>query len=76
MPHKTSKNQKLVAVFLLGFAFFNYPLLQIFNKPTTVFGIPVLYVYIFLVWLILILLTINIIESFKSKPQNQLGNKG
>jgi hypothetical protein len=43
--------QRLAAAFLLGCLLFNYPLLAIFNKTVAVLGIPVLYAYIFCVWL-------------------------
>ena len=54
--------QRLVAVFLLGCLLFNYPLLALFNKAAAVFGMPVLYAYIFLAWLGLILLVAAIVE--------------
>ncbi|NJL14622.1 MAG: hypothetical protein HC913_17545 [Microscillaceae bacterium] len=38
----------MAALFLL---LFNYPLLSIFNKPTYVQEIPLLYVYVFGLWL-------------------------
>ncbi len=41
------KSQRLVALFLLGVLLFNYPLLALFNRAGDAFGIPVLYVYIF-----------------------------
>jgi hypothetical protein len=40
----------LVAVFLLAGVLFNYPILSLFNSDATVFGIPVLYVFVFLAW--------------------------
>ena len=42
--------QWLVAVFMLGVALFNYPLLSLFNTRAIVFGIPLLYVFIFVAW--------------------------
>jgi hypothetical protein len=42
--------QWLIAVFILGGVLFNYPILSLFNAPAILFGIPVLYVYIFLAW--------------------------
>lgn len=54
--------QRLAAVFLLGWLLFNYPVLALFNKAAAVFGIPVLYAYIFIVWLGLIALIALIIE--------------
>ncbi len=48
------KAQRLVALCLLGLLLFNYPILALFNVPATVFGIPVLYAYIFAAWSLLI----------------------
>jgi hypothetical protein len=41
---------------------FSYPLLSIFNSDGTVFGIPVLYAYLFGAWALLIVLAILIVE--------------
>jgi hypothetical protein len=46
--------ERLVALALLGFLLFNYPLLAIFSTDTTVFGVPVLYAYLFASWALLI----------------------
>jgi hypothetical protein len=48
------KNQRLAALFLLGVLLFNYPLLALFNRATLVAGVPLLYVYIFGAWALLI----------------------
>ena len=62
MFKSTFKNQRLVAVFLLGVALFNYPLLALFDRAAGVFGIPVLYAYIFGAWAVLIGLLALVIE--------------
>lgn len=54
--------QRLAALFLLGCALFNYPLLALFNRPAWVFGIPLLYVFLFGGWLALIVLMALAIE--------------
>ena len=48
--------QRLVALFLFGCLLFNFPLLAVFNRDVDVFGIPLLYAYIFGAWLLLIAL--------------------
>lgn len=48
------KTQRLVALFVLGNLLFNYPLLELFNRPALPGGIPVLYVYVFAAWALLI----------------------
>jgi hypothetical protein len=55
-------NSWLVAVFLLGCLLFTYPLLSLFNRDGVVFGIPVLYLYLFAVWAIVIALMIYAAE--------------
>ena len=59
----TMKGARLVAVFLLGVLLFNYPLLALFNRDVSVFGIPLLYAYIFLAWALLIGLLALITEA-------------
>jgi len=62
MARSVIKTQRLVALFLLGVVLFNYPLLALFNRASETFGIPVLYVYIFTAWALLIALLALVIE--------------
>ena len=62
MAHRANRAQRLVALFLLGCLLFSFPLLSIFNSGGTVFGIPVLYAYLFGAWAALIALAIVIVE--------------
>jgi len=55
--------QRLVAIFLLGVALFNWPLLSLFNRQAELFGIPLLYLYLFGSWLVLIVLMAVVIEG-------------
>jgi hypothetical protein len=48
------KSERLVALALLGFLLFNYPLLSLFSTEGSVLGIPVLYAYLFASWGLLI----------------------
>jgi hypothetical protein len=51
-----TKRQRFVALCMLGMVLFNYPVLALFNVPGTLFGVPVLYAYIFIAWAVLIAL--------------------
>jgi len=62
MPKSSRKGQQLVGLFLLGCLLFNYPLLALFNVRATVFGIPLLYAYLFAAWALLIALVAFIME--------------
>jgi hypothetical protein len=65
MAHRAIHAQRLVALFVLGCLLFSYPLLSLFNVGGTVAGIPVLYAYLFGVWILLIALMILVIERGK-----------
>lgn len=62
MARPRVKGQRLVALFLLGCLLFNYPLLKLFAREGEVFGIPLLYVYVFSVWALLIGLMALVVE--------------
>ena len=56
MTPKDRKNKRLVGLFLLGCVLLNYPLLSLFNLKTMIFGVPLLFFYLFTGWTLLILL--------------------
>ena len=56
MSEFESKGQRFVALCMLGTVLFNYPILALFNVAGAVFGVPVLYAYIFMAWAALIAL--------------------
>jgi hypothetical protein len=57
------KARRLVALCLLGFLLFNYPLLALFNVAATAFGIPIVYVYIFAAWSLLVAGMAYVVET-------------
>lgn len=50
------RSERTVALFLLGAIATSPPFLAIFALDASVFGVPLLYVYLFVVWAILIAL--------------------
>ena len=50
------KHPRLLGLFLLFLLLFNYPIISIVNQPVLVWGIPLLYLYLFGAWLLMILL--------------------
>ena len=56
------KEQRFVALAMLGMLLFNFPILALFNVPATLFGVPVLYAYIFIAWAALIALMALVAE--------------
>ena len=52
MLRRTARRDRLVGLFILGVVLFNPPVLNLFGG--TVFGLPALYVYLFVVWALII----------------------
>ena len=57
-----SKSQRFVALCMLGMVLFNFPVLALFNVGGTLFGIPLLYAYIFMAWAALVALMALVAE--------------
>jgi hypothetical protein len=51
-----SRRARLVAAAALGGLLFGYPLLAVFDVPARVFGVPVLWAYLFLAWTAVVVL--------------------
>ncbi len=63
MSRPSVTGEGLFFLFLLGVFLFNPPLLSIFDLPLQVFGVPLLYIYLFTCWGVLLLLVAFIIEK-------------
>ncbi|RTZ96766.1 MAG: hypothetical protein DSY90_09565 [Deltaproteobacteria bacterium] len=71
MNSNRSKNASLTAIFFLGVLLLTYPLLSLFDQPLLVFGIPLLYLYLFSVWTGLIVLVIFVTQGILRIRQRQ-----
>jgi hypothetical protein len=49
-------NTRLVVLAALAFGLFNYPLLSVFDVDVIVLGVPLVWLYVFVVWGLLIAL--------------------
>lgn len=63
MPRGPTRNQRFIFLFLTGYVLFNYPLISLFDLPRAVWGIPILYGYLFSVWALLIILVAITVRS-------------
>jgi hypothetical protein len=59
-------SRRLFALFLLGCLLFNYPILSLFNLESFLFGIPLLYFYMFVAWTVLIVMIV-----FVTRPREK-----
>ncbi|MFO7715656.1 hypothetical protein [Desulfosarcina sp.] len=72
MTRDKINGRRLVGLFLLGVLLFNFPLIQLFNRPGLVWGIPVLYLYLFSGWSLIIFLMLTI---SRSRPEPPIANQ-
>ncbi len=76
MTPKSIKRKRLTGLFLLGFLLFNFPIISIFNVPSFVFKIPVLFIYIFSIWAIFIVLIMLLTREDSHRSPNSPGQQG
>ena len=62
MAETERKGPRMIALCMLGCVLFNFPILALFNVPSTLFGVPLLYAYLFLAWALLIALMAWVVE--------------
>jgi len=72
MTRNEIKGRRMVGLFLLGLLLFNFPVLTLFDRAEFIFGIPALYFYLFVSWILFILLTFLIAQS---RPSTLLSKK-
>lgn len=63
------RRSRMVALFILGVVLFNYPVLSLFNRKLLILGIPILYLFMFSVWVLFIVLIIFITASRNPAPK-------
>ncbi len=73
--HAAHRNDRLIALFLLGVVAFTPPLLRVFGGAFTVFGWPLLFIYIFLVWAAVVVLIAVDVES-RNEDNKRRSDKG
>jgi len=60
-----------VIFFILGIIMLNYPFLNIFNKSTSIFGFPILYIYFTAGWFISILVIYLFTKSIHTNEKRE-----
>lgn len=68
MSEAKQRNERLIAVLIVGLLALNYPLLSLFSKVKLVFGVPLLYLYLFAVWYIFIICVALILARPAARP--------
>lgn len=50
--HRLQLPESWVIFFIMGIIMMNFPFMHIFNKPSTIFGFPLMFLYLFIGWAI------------------------
>lgn len=76
MARPEAKGERSLGLFALGLLILNPPLLSIFSVETSFFGLPLLYLYLFGVWAMLIVLMALIARSPGRRERLSLQDRG
>lgn len=60
------QGERLIGLLLIGLIAINYPLLALFSKSVLWFGIPALYLYLFVFWALFIGVVVAVMEGRES----------
>lgn len=74
MTDESRRRERTAGLFLLGLLIFNYPLMSLFSTDFMFLGIPLLYLYLFSCWLLLIVGTARAIG--KRPPERPADERG
>ncbi|NQU65658.1 MAG: hypothetical protein HQ517_15430 [SAR324 cluster bacterium] len=62
---------RLFGLFLIGFIFFNYPVITLFDFPQKIFKMPLLVWFLFITWFIIIGIAFYLVEISKGKRKEK-----
>ncbi|MBF0098943.1 MAG: hypothetical protein HQM04_18265 [Magnetococcales bacterium] len=66
LPPKYRKD-RLAALALLGLVALNFPILSLFSRAERLFGIPILFLYLFLFWVSFVVLIALVVRLAKEE---------
>ena len=75
-PVAKRKKERLIALLIAGALALSFPQLSLFTRFSFVFGIPLLYFYLFSVWAFIIVASFLIVNSRRSASGGSSGIKG
>lgn len=67
LARPSGRRERLAAAFLLGMMLFNPPLLAVASRDVLVAGIPLLYLWLFGGWLLLIIVLALVVERSRDE---------
>jgi Na+-driven multidrug efflux pump len=68
--HRLQLRESWIIFFILGIIMMTFPFLHIFNKPVLLFGVPLLFLYFILGWIISIIVTYFFMVASRYKDKS------
>lgn len=72
--HRLQLKESWIIFFIMGIIMMNFPFLHIFNKPATIFGFPLMFLYFFIGWAVSIFVIFLFVLAIGHTPGKSRGN--
>ncbi len=72
--HRLQLPESWIIFFIMGIIMMNFPFLHIFNKPVTIFGFPLMFLYFIIGWPVSILVIYLFTLAVRHSDDRQQGN--
>lgn len=74
-PGPKRKGERLTSLLIVGTLLLNFPLLSIFSRKSLFLGLPVLFLYIFLIWGLIIGTMVFVLRDRPGRPSRPANNR-
>lgn len=68
---RQQSKESIVILFTSAALALNYPVLHLFDRAWALFGIPILYLYLYLLWFLIIILLIVVVERSELRESGE-----
>ncbi len=68
--HRLQLRESWIIFFILGIIMMTFPFLHIFNKPITLFGFPLMFLYLMIGWAVSIFVIYLFMRAYSSHNHN------
>ena len=73
LPGPKRKGERLISLLIVGIMLLNFPLLSVFSKAYLLLGLPVLFLYLFIIWGLIIGAMAIVFHDRSGRPSGPAG---
>jgi hypothetical protein len=74
-PGPKRKGERLISLLIVGTLLLNFPLLSVFSKKDLILGFPVLFLYLFIIWGLIIGAIVLVLHSRSRRSSGPGGTR-